>query len=241
MRASVFGAVIPLCVMLLPSAANAQCPAVGNDTGCGALITVTGTGASVTQTGQGPYDGSDDTLIGVTNNIPACTGATKSQTACGISIHSLDLTSTNDICGFDGDGIVSFGVAGNGQDSTGYGGPNAFFTNINSAKTSCRVNFINPIAPGKTDFFSLEEVLSASTACTTILTNSIKGATGSGATPPPVGNAPNSVNTVEIRATFVPQGTNPTTGKPYTLAEAAQVCGFLDFNWQQTITNDVSG
>jgi hypothetical protein len=48
------------------------CPAFGSDTACGAIITVTPTGATVMQTGMGPYDGSDDTLIGVANMILAC-------------------------------------------------------------------------------------------------------------------------------------------------------------------------
>jgi hypothetical protein len=57
--------------------ALAQCPAFGADTTCGAVITIIQTGnspcpatgcATVTFTGQGPYDGADDTLIGVVNN-----------------------------------------------------------------------------------------------------------------------------------------------------------------------------
>jgi hypothetical protein len=243
----VFGAAFLLGGTILTSAASAQCPTVGSDTGCGIVITVTGTGATFMPTGMGPYDGSDDTLVGVVNNIPACTPGQKSQTACGVSIYSLDLSATNTIFGFDGDGISSptYGIPNNPMDvqngNTQYGGPNAYFTNINATQTAGRVNFITPIPPGGTGFFSLENALNMPTACTDILKSSLKGATGAGFTPPPVGNMPNSVNTVQIRATFVPQGNDPTTGMPYTLAAAAKVCGFIDFNWQQTITNDVTG
>jgi hypothetical protein len=263
----VFGAAFLLGGTFLTSAASAQCPTVGNDTGCGIVITVTGTGATFMPTGMGPYDGSDDTLVGVVNNIPACTPGQKSQTACGVSIYSLDLSATNTIFGFDGDGISrpTYGIPNNAMDvqngNTQYGGPNAYFTNINAAKTAGRVNFITPIAPGKTDFFSLENALNMPTACTDILKNSLKGASGTGSTPPPVGNMPNSVPPVSaasmqntgMRATFVPQGNDPTTGMLYTLAAAAKVCGFLTtaaaggsapfpgFNWQQTVTNDPNG
>jgi hypothetical protein len=70
-----FGAAFLLGGTFLAGAASAQtslCPAFGSDTACGAIITVTPTGATVMQTGMGPYDGSDDTLIGVANMILAC-------------------------------------------------------------------------------------------------------------------------------------------------------------------------
>jgi hypothetical protein len=249
MRTLAFGAVALLSGTLLSTAASAQCPAAGNDTGCGALITITQTGANVTPTGQGPYDGSDDTLIGVVNNIPVCTPLTSnSQLPCGISIYSLDLTSTQNICGFDGDGVNGYlNISNNAKDGTGYGGPNAYFTNIAPSGNSCRVNFIKPIPPGgKTDFFSLENALKSSTTtpCALLLTNSLKGANNNGTrNPPPVGNAPNSVpptnpggQNVGIRATFVPQGNDPNTGMPYTLAAAATACGFIEWDWQQLIT-----
>lgn len=57
-----------------------ECPAVGHDTtGCELLITVTATNGSGIATAfnvttsspdLGPYDGSDDTLIGVLNSAP---------------------------------------------------------------------------------------------------------------------------------------------------------------------------
>lgn len=84
MRLLISGAVVALCATFPLTSAFAQCPAYGADTDCGSVITITNTGATVTQTGQGPYDGSDDTLIGVVNNSTT-------------PIYSLTLTSTADI------------------------------------------------------------------------------------------------------------------------------------------------
>src|ERR1700738_5525995 len=95
----VFGAAFLLGGTFLTSAASAQCPTVGNDTGCGAVIPVTGTGATFMPTGMGPYDGSDDTLVGVVNNIPACTPGQKSQTAWGVSFLIPLLTASTTIFG----------------------------------------------------------------------------------------------------------------------------------------------
>lgn len=59
-----------LVLLSFVSLANAQtvCPAVGQDTTCGTIITVIDTGATISNTGQGPYDGIEDTLVGVVNN-----------------------------------------------------------------------------------------------------------------------------------------------------------------------------
>lgn len=197
------------------SPANAQCPAFGADTACGVVITVTNSGATVnSSTGQGPYDGNDDTLIGVVNNSNR-------------AITSLDLTSTQNIFGFDGDGIDTFGAPGNSIDTTGYGGPNAYFTNRNGSQTSGRVNFITPIAAGNgacngsvgsscTAYFSLENALGGATACSSLLNNSV---------PKPAGGG------VSISATFTPQVSG------FTLSQAAQLCNFTGFDWQQTINS----
>lgn len=201
--------VVPAGILILGllaisgSLANAQCPAVGADTGCGPVITVTNTGATVSFTGQGPYDGFDDTLVGVVNNS-------------SLPINSLGLSSGLNIFAFDGDGIDTYGIPGNGQDSTGYGGPNAYFTHINASLTAGTVNFIVPIASGGgTGYFSLENALSSATACSTIINNSI--------TKPPGGGT-------QISSVFTPN-------LGYTLAEAAQLCGFTEWDWQQTITS----
>jgi hypothetical protein len=128
-------------------------PALGSNTlGPEDIITFNADGSIVTAlnpiytTDPGPYDGSDDTYIGVINNSSA-------------PITSFHLTSaTQDIAGFDGDGIDTFGAPSNTTDTTGYGGPNAFYTNISADFMSVTVNFLTPIATGGgTSYFSLEE------------------------------------------------------------------------------------
>jgi len=148
----------------------AECPHVGADTSCAILIEIDDNGAQILTDGsKGPYDGVEDTLVGVLNNTTSTT------------ITSIPLTGTLAVFGFDGDGAcdpnnnnVSFspgppdaypsnsGLSGHGcldnpVDTTGYGGPNSHFTNINAAKTSGTVNFNVPLAPGQTTWFSLEE------------------------------------------------------------------------------------
>jgi len=182
--------------------ANAQCPAVGADTTCVTVLTVTDSGVSISTTGQGPYDGIDDALVGVVNNS-------------SLAVVSIALTSIANIFGFDGDGVVFFGLPGNGLDSSGYGGPNAYFTGINPSGTSGTVNFITPIAAkGGTAYFSLENSLSGAIACSSIINNSVSK--------PPGGST-------QISATFTPN-------LGYTIPQAAKLCGFINFDWQQTIT-----
>jgi hypothetical protein len=116
----------------------------------------------------GAYDGADDTYFGVVNNNSKV-------------LSSIFLSSTLDIFGFDGDGIVGYNgsvglggtaIAGNANDtsctpagSTGcYGGPVSYFTGINSAQTSGNVVFgPNGIASGGTEIFSLEEPVALNT------------------------------------------------------------------------------
>lgn len=196
-------------LLILVYPANAQCPAFGADTTCGIVITITNTGATATPTGQGPFDGIEDTLVGVVNNS-------------NIPIKSLILHSSLNIFAFDGDGIDSFGAPGNAIDTTGYGGPNSFFTNMSADGTFGTVNFIVPLAPnGGTTYFSLEEAIDSATACSTIINNSIK----------------KQASSKNICATFTPNqlsGQPPTSGMPgLTLAQAAQLCGFKDFDWIQ--------
>ena len=129
------------------------CPAVGDATaGCDLVITVTNSGTTVAagpsfSLAGGTYDGSDDTLIGIINNSSH-------------SLSSISLSSTTDIFGFDGDGIDTFGVAGNKQDTSGYGGPDTFFSGINLSATAGTVDFVTPLAAGGGNtYFSLEEAL----------------------------------------------------------------------------------
>lgn len=194
---------LALAVSESTATAAGTCPAFGADTDCGVIITITATGATVTFTGQGPYDSVEDTLVGVVNNSK-------------LPIRSIIITSGQPIFAFDGDGITTFGAPGNAMDTTGYGGPNSFFTNINASQTSGTVNFVTPIAPGGSTYFSLEEAITAATACTTVINNALTG--------------PNGAGSQTISASFTPK-------LSFTLAQAAQLCGFVDFDWQQTITS----
>lgn len=140
-----------------------ECPAAGNDTsGCELLITVTAanggfaTAFTVTASSPdlGPYDGSDDTLVGVLNNS-------------GATLNAISLSSSTDIFGFDGDGVclgtnyIAAGCPG-GADASGYAPASVTYTAINAAKTAGTVNFSPGIASGGTAFFSLEEALTPS-------------------------------------------------------------------------------
>lgn len=131
-----------------------QCPAVGYDTGCGILVNVTdGQVQILADSGQGPYDGSDDTLIGVVNSSTA-------------TIHALSLSSGTDIFGFDQDGICSGftpAPAGCPFGPTGYEGPGTSFSGINADGTGGTVDFAGGLAPGATAYFSLEEALDPTT------------------------------------------------------------------------------
>ena len=122
-------------------------------------IVVTNSGTTVTATGVGPYDGADDTAIDVLNSS---TG----------TLSSINIASTLDIFGFDGDGISTFVAGATGP--TGYEGPGTSFTNIvgenfngvdglgqTAATETGTVVFSPALAPGGTAYFSLEEDLSS--------------------------------------------------------------------------------
>jgi hypothetical protein len=132
-----------------------SCPVVGQDTAptCGYQITVgPGDSATVSSALQGPYDHSDDVLVGIVNNSNAL-----------LSSVQLSGGSGNDIFGFDGDGICSESFPNNDYCKTlpagsfGYEGPDNSFTGIINDKTEGTVEFTNDIAPGAGTFFSLEQ------------------------------------------------------------------------------------
>jgi hypothetical protein len=154
-----------------PSASAAlfpQCPPVGANDGCSILITIDSSGQGSVQAdpnppNNAPYDGSDDTLVGLQNNAPG-------------NVTSVNLSSaTQPIFGFDDDGICDPsswpGPPGNGAapgcpstsgfGPTDYEGPNNTFDNISADTTSGRVLFTNPIPPGGSAYWALEERLSA--------------------------------------------------------------------------------
>jgi len=140
-----FAAATTACLAAAPAYAASPCPSFGQDTDCGYLITINPDGSitGAPSTTQGPYDGSEDTLVGVVNNSPN-------------AVTSLSLSGSN-IFGFDGDGEASY--TGTSYGPTGYEGPNTSFTITDS--DNGMVNFLmGGVAPnGGTAWFTLEENL----------------------------------------------------------------------------------
>jgi hypothetical protein len=136
-----------------------ECPAIGDDTGCAILIVVNpdGTVSLLTDPSQGPFEGSDDTLVGVQNNAH-------------VVVTSLTLTGTSKPppFGFEDDGLcVPVGMGTPGPPAgcpfgpTGYEGPGTSFSNISADMSTGTVNFTG-IGPGANTYFSLENVITAS-------------------------------------------------------------------------------
>ena len=138
-----------------------QCPPVGADSGCEFLITVNanGTTSVAADSTQGPYDNSEDVLVGVLNNSSS-------------TVTSLPLMSSTSAFGFDGDGACSGTFSPNPPaaqcqggvfpttDPAGYESVGATFGSINSGMTAATV-FLS-LAPGQSTWFSLEGALTAS-------------------------------------------------------------------------------
>jgi hypothetical protein len=103
----------------------------------------------------GPFDGSDDTLVGIVNDS---TAAVKAVTVSGPG---------SGLSGFDGDGICSgnygtwTGSSGCPYGPTGYEGPGTSFVTNPSLPDSAEVDFTGGLAPGKSAYFSLEGALTS--------------------------------------------------------------------------------
>jgi hypothetical protein len=165
-----------------------ECPQVGVDVGCQFLIDVTASGTNVLQDStQGPYESSEDALIGVKNDsssplssIPISTpgsgtfsfdgdglcdnGAGPVPSGCLDIVTGAPCDPTNgDSCAFAADP----GQPGADPDAysnstqNGYEGPTSFFTNVSPDQSSGTVNFSPAIPPGGSTYFSLEEPPSA--------------------------------------------------------------------------------
>ncbi|MGH2938681.1 MAG: DUF6531 domain-containing protein [Solirubrobacterales bacterium] len=134
-----------------PSPPFTECPAVGADGSCAILVDVTDSGITILgDPTQGPYDGSDDTLVGVLNQSSK-------------SLGHLSLGSDTYIFGFDGDGLCTYlADPGCPFGPTGYEGPGTSFAQISPDFTSGVVSFSPAIAPGGSAYFSLEEPLTSS-------------------------------------------------------------------------------
>ncbi len=137
-----------------PSTPFDQCPAIGIDTSCALLIYVdpSGTPSVIGDPSQSPFDGGDDTLVGVQND--------SSQPITSMPVSA---TSGKPLFGFDGDGLCTFTFTGSAAcpfGPTGYEGPGTSFADISQDQTSGVVQFSPPIPPGGHTYFSLEDALS---------------------------------------------------------------------------------
>ena len=141
--------------LLFAGRANAGiCPAIGLASDCGVQINVTAssggvaTAFSATNVGNGnPYDGVEDTLVGITNNS-------------GATINSITLTASSSAFAFsfDGDGACSSGGGGGCSGATGYEGPNMSFGAVTSSGgvDSMTITFTGGLADKASTWFSLE-------------------------------------------------------------------------------------
>jgi hypothetical protein len=129
-----------------------QGPTSGSAADCNLFINFNANGSISTTGPGGNYESNEDALIGVRNNTSH-------------TIFSFNITGSG-IFGFDGDGIDTYIdnvlTLPNAMDTSngGYGGPDGYFTNI--VGNTGTVNFIGGIAPGGSDFFSLEEPINIS-------------------------------------------------------------------------------
>ena len=129
-----------------------QCAPVGADTSCAILLYIDKTGSLrvFNDSTQGPYDMSEDTLVGVQND--------SANPIASIPLSGLD------VFGFDGDGICGLSPETNQPfvpapsacpfGPTGYEGPNTSFST--TSPSSGVVKFPANLAPNTSTYFSLE-------------------------------------------------------------------------------------
>ncbi len=154
-----------LCLLALASgsslmAAAVPCPTVGTNAaytgaggGCNTEITIAANGSiSTAVVNPNPYDGVEDTLVGVINNSSA-------------PVTSLNIAGSN-IFGFDGDGICTYAFAGNsycsasqslGTDPGDYQGPTSTFSTLDNNTGTVLFSGGDVAANGGMSYFSLEE------------------------------------------------------------------------------------
>lgn len=149
-----------------------ECPAIGAAPSCEILLVVNSNGgiSVLGNSSAGPYDGSDDTLIGILNNS-------------GNPVPAITVSGPNsDLAGFDGDGICTYATGGitggNGLGFTGdsycnaqqlagsdpedYEGPHNTFTLDKNSHDDLEVDFAGKgLTAGSSTYFSLEGALTA--------------------------------------------------------------------------------
>lgn len=172
--------------------ATPMCPSVGSGSGCAYVITVNPNGSVSIAAGADPasIDGNgrgegDDVMVGVVNDSNAIAS-------------SIALSGTNDVFGFDGDGICTYTftspVSSNYCETNGpndgpsytttrgkttginpydYEGPDNTFTNITTTRGTAgagTINFTNPLLPQGTTFLCLETAPTKETATASLKT-----------------------------------------------------------------------
>jgi hypothetical protein len=162
---------LALSAAVVSAGSFSQCPATGLDTnGCELLITilaVNGAGAvtsfnvTTASPNQGPFDGVEDTLIGVVNSTMSTANTlTLSGIAGGIPIFALDGDGACD--GGYSPGPTSAQCGGFGTQGSGYGSAGVTFSGINGTGSTGTLDFTGGLAGGATTFFSLEGPVTAS-------------------------------------------------------------------------------
>ena len=177
-----------------------ECPAIGSAPSCDILLNVT-PNRSISVLGDssvGPYDGSDDSLVGIVNNssspVQAITvsgpnSGLASFDADGICTYATGGTTGGSGGGFTGDSYCDTQQLG-GTDPQDYEGPNNSFTLDPNSQDDVEVDFAGKgLAPGQVSYFSLEGALNAATITSRVGTLACAavyfiGARGSGETGP---------------------------------------------------------
>lgn len=150
--------------LLLPIAAHASttCPTtVNTNTDCGYIITIASNGSlsGAAVSGANPYDGSDDALIGVVNNMTtAYTGSfTLTGSGNGGGLFALD---GDGICNVaaTGGASVAYCASGHSTDPADYYGPLSTYSSIHTTSVfdDTGTVTITGLGAGASTFFSLE-------------------------------------------------------------------------------------
>ena len=147
----------------------AECPAIGASPSCEILLVVN-SDQSISVLGDssvGPYDGSDDTLVGIVNNSHSPISAvTVSGPGSGLADFDGDGICTyasggGNGTGFSGDSYCTSQQVG-GSDPEDYAGPGTSFTLDPTSQDHVEVDFgVSGLAAGSSTYFSLEGALTA--------------------------------------------------------------------------------
>jgi lysophospholipase L1-like esterase len=185
---------VPNVATATPTTPFTQCPMIGLSNSCGVVIVVNADrSVSVyNDSSVGPFDGTEDTLIGIRNE--------SSQPVTAITAFG-----PSGLFGFDGDGLCAASIAPKPAlcpfGSTTYEGPGTSFVTDPSNSGDGEIDFDGSgLAPGEARYFSLEGAVTAATLAVHVghLTNialgdSIAAGYGNGPSGPSAGG-PSATN-----------------------------------------------